>query len=126
MTLGISLGAILGLLVLSAFFSGSETALTAASRARMHALEQDGNRRARIVNWLLSIRERLIGAILLGNSLANIAASALATSLFLTLFGEVGVAYATAVMTVLPYVCEPSLATVRPLGRRRWRGAVGA
>ncbi|MGB0056512.1 MAG: CNNM domain-containing protein, partial [Methyloceanibacter sp.] len=101
MTLGISLGAILGLLVLSAFFSGSETALTAASRARMHALEQDGNRRARIVNWLLSIRERLIGAILLGNSLANIAASALATSLFLTLFGDVGVAYATAVMTVL-------------------------
>src|SRR6478672_2674063 len=101
MTLGISLGAILGLLVLSAFFSGSETALTAASRARMHALEQDGNRRARIVNWLLSIRERLIGAILLGNSLANIAASALATSLFLTLFGERGVAYATIVMTVL-------------------------
>ena len=101
MTLGISLGAIFGLLILSAFFSGSETALTAASRARMHALEHDGNRRARIVNWLLSIRERLIGAILLGNSLANIAASALATSVFLSLFGEVGVAYATAVMTVL-------------------------
>jgi magnesium and cobalt exporter, CNNM family len=101
MTLGISLGAILGLLILSAFFSGSETALTAASRARMHALERDGNRRARIVNRLLSIRERLIGAILLGNSLANIAASAFATSLFLTLFGEVGVAFATAVMTVL-------------------------
>jgi Mg2+/Co2+ transporter CorB len=99
--LGITLGAILGLLVLSAFFSGSETALTAASRARMHALERGRNRRARIVNYLLSIRERLIGAILLGNSLANIAASALATSLFLSLFGEVGVAYATAVMTVL-------------------------
>ncbi|HKA65786.1 MAG TPA: CNNM domain-containing protein, partial [Methyloceanibacter sp.] len=86
--LGITLGAILGLLVLSAFFSGSETALTAASRARMHALERGRNRRARIVNYLLSIRERLIGAILLGNSLANIAASALATSLFLSLFGE--------------------------------------
>ena len=67
----------------------------------MHALEQDGNRRARIVNRLLLIRERLIGAILLGNSLANIAASALATSLFLTLFGEAGVAYATVVMTVI-------------------------
>jgi Mg2+/Co2+ transporter CorB len=99
--LGITLGAILGLLILSAFFSGSETALTAASRARMHALEQDGNRRAKIVTYLLSIRERLIGAILLGNSLANIAASALATSLFLALFGEAGVAYATVVMTVL-------------------------
>ena len=101
MGLGITLGAIIGLLVISAFFSGSETALTAASKARMHALEQDGNRRARIVNYLLSIRERLIGAILLGNSLANIAASALATSLFLNVFGEAGVAYATLVMTVL-------------------------
>ena len=101
MGLGITLGAIIGLLIASAFFSGSETALTAASRARMHALEQDGNRRARIVNRLLLSRERLIGAILLGNNLANIAASALATSLFLSLFGDAGVAYATVVMTVI-------------------------
>ena len=99
--LGITLGAILGLLLASAFFSGSETALTAASAAKMHALEQDGNRRARIVNYLLTVRERFIGAILLGNTLANIAASALATSLFLSLFGEEGVAYATIVMTVI-------------------------
>jgi len=99
--LGITLGAILGLLVISAFFSGSETALTAASRARMHALEEDGNRRARLVNRLLSSRERLIGAILLSYNLANIAASALATSALLTLFGDAGVAYATVVMTVL-------------------------
>jgi Mg2+/Co2+ transporter CorB len=99
--LGLTLGAILGLLIASAFFSGSETALTAASRAKMHALEQDGNKRAHIVNRLLEIRERFIGAILLGNSLANIAASALATSLFLTVFGERGVAYATVVMTVV-------------------------
>jgi Mg2+/Co2+ transporter CorB len=99
--LGITLGAIFGLLIISAFFSGSETALTAASRARMHALEEDGNRRARIVNRLLSSRERLIGAILLSYNLANIAASALATSVLLTLFGDAGVAYATVVMTVL-------------------------
>jgi len=99
--LGLTLGAILGLLLASAFFSGSETALTAASRAKMHALEEDGNARARVVNYLLTIRERVIGAILLGNSLANIAASALATSLFLTLFGEAGVVYATVVMTVV-------------------------
>jgi Mg2+/Co2+ transporter CorB len=99
--LGITLGAIFGLLLASAFFSGSETALTAASRARMHALEEDGNKRARMVNRLLQIRERFIGAILLGNNLANIAASALATSLFLTLFGEAGVVYATIVMTVV-------------------------
>jgi Mg2+/Co2+ transporter CorB len=103
-TLGISIGAILGLLVISAFFSGSETALTAASRARMHALEQDGSARARIINRLLLARERLIGAILLGNNLANIAASALATSLFLNLFGDAGVAYATLVMTVVVVV----------------------
>ena len=100
--LGITLGAILGLLLASAFFSGSETALTARFAPRkMHALEQDGNRRARVVNYLLTIRERFIGAILLGNTLANIAASALATSLFLTVFGEEGVVYATIVMTVI-------------------------
>jgi magnesium and cobalt exporter, CNNM family len=99
--LGISLGAILGLLVISAFFSGAETALTAASRARMHALEQDGSARARLVNRLLLTRERLIGAILLSYNLANIAASALATSVLLKFFGDAGVAYATIVMTVL-------------------------
>ena len=101
MSLGITLGAIIGLLILSGFFSGSETALTAASRAKMHALEEDGSKRARIVNNLLQIRERFIGAILLGNTLVNVAASALATSLFLTLFGERGVVYATIVMTVI-------------------------
>src|SRR5919108_3331411 len=101
MSLGILLGGIIGLLIVSAFFSGSETALTAASRARMHALEEDGNRGARTVNQLLKIRERFIGAILLGNTLANIAASALATSLFLTVFGHEGLAYATIVMTVI-------------------------
>jgi Mg2+/Co2+ transporter CorB len=101
MTMGIILGAIIGLLFVSAFFSASETALTAASRAKMHTLEEDGSRRARLVNRLLDVRERFIGAILLGNNLANIAASALATSLFLHLFGDAGVAYATIVMTVI-------------------------
>jgi len=101
LALGITLGAILGLLILSAFFSGAETALTAASRARMHALEEDGNARASTVNRLLLTRERLIGAILLSYNLANIAASALATSVLLAIFGNAGVAYATIVMTVL-------------------------
>jgi Mg2+/Co2+ transporter CorB len=67
----------------------------------MHALEEQGSRRARIVNYLLQIRERFIGAILLGNTLANVAASALATSLFLALFGEEGVVYATIAMTAI-------------------------
>jgi Mg2+/Co2+ transporter CorB len=99
--LGILLGAIFGLLLVSAFFSASETALTAASRAKMHALEEGGNKRAGIVNRLLHMRERFIGAILLGNNLANIAASALATGLSLGMFGEEGVLYATFVMTVI-------------------------
>ncbi|MCW8914706.1 MAG: HlyC/CorC family transporter [Magnetovibrio sp.] len=93
--------AILVLLVLSAFFSGSETALTAASRPLMHQLEKGGNARARLINKLHNEKENLIGAILLGNNLVNILASALATSLLMTLFGEAGVAIATLGMTLL-------------------------
>lgn len=93
--------AILILLVLSGFFSGSETALTAASRAKMHQLAKQGEGSATIVTRLISARERLIGAILLGNNLVNILASALATSLFLRLFGDAGVAVATLIMTAL-------------------------
>jgi Mg2+/Co2+ transporter CorB len=95
------LAAIFVLLVLSAFFSGSETALTAASRPRMHTLAQSGNSRAVLVNQLLDQKDRLIGAILLGNNLVNIMASALATSLLIGVFGEAGVAYATISMTLL-------------------------
>ncbi|RIJ31677.1 HlyC/CorC family transporter [Henriciella algicola] len=94
--------AILCLLGMSAFFSGSETALTAASRTRMHQLERDGDKRAAKVTTLISDREKLIGAILLGNNLVNILASALATTLFASLLpGAAGVAVATAVMTIL-------------------------
>ncbi len=85
----------------SAFFSGSETALTATSRALMHQLEQDGDKRAATVNRLLAHREKLIGTILIGNNLVNIGASALATSLMIDLFGESGVAIATGIMTLL-------------------------
>ncbi len=94
--------AIACLLCLSAFFSGSETALTAASRARMHQLEKEGDKRARAVNKLLSNREDFIGAILLGNNLVNILASVLATSLFTAIFGAGGLALAlaTGFMTV--------------------------
>jgi Mg2+/Co2+ transporter CorB len=96
-----SIGAIIVLLLLSAFFSGSETALTAASRPRIHQLAEEGDHRAAIVRRLQQERDRLIGAILLGNNLVNILASALATSLLIGLFGEAGVAYATIVMTLL-------------------------
>ncbi|OSQ47064.1 HlyC/CorC family transporter [Thalassospira alkalitolerans] len=92
------------LLMLSAFFSGSETALTAASKPVMHHKEQDGDQRAGIVNRLRQYQERLLGAILLGNNMVNILASALATSVMIELFGERGVVYATAGMTVLVLV----------------------
>lgn len=89
------------LLVLSAFFSGSETALTAASRPVMHQLEQNGNKNASLVNRLMINKERLIGSILLGNNLVNILASALTTSLMISLYGEAGVVYATIILTLL-------------------------
>jgi Mg2+/Co2+ transporter CorB len=99
--------AILGLLVLSAFFSGSETALTAVSRPYLHQLDQDGSKPARRVNRLIAARDRLIGALLLGNNLVNILASSLATGLMMTLFGEAGIVYATAGMTVVVVMfCE--------------------
>lgn len=93
--------AILLLIIMSGFFSGSETALTAASRARMHQLEKNGDRRAKMVIGLLEKHEQLIGTLLIGNNIVNILASALATSFFLGLFGEAGVAVATIVMTLL-------------------------
>jgi Mg2+/Co2+ transporter CorB len=100
----LALLAILICLALSFFFSGSETALTAFSRARMLRMEKAGNRRAAIVNRLLNARERLIGGILLGNNIANIAASSLATGLMLMWFGDFGVVYATFAMTVIVVV----------------------
>jgi Mg2+/Co2+ transporter CorB len=99
--IGIILAAIVVLLVLSAFFNGSETALTAASRARMHALEQEGNVRASLVNRLLKQPEKLIGAVLLGNTLVDILAASLASGLAVMLVGPAGVAYATGIMTLL-------------------------
>src|ERR1700745_4493728 len=92
---------VVALLGMSAFFAASETALTGASRASMLRLSKQGNREADVVSDLIAERERLIGALLLGNNMANIAASALATDIFTTWFGQVGVLYATAVMTVL-------------------------
>ncbi|MEM6495208.1 MAG: HlyC/CorC family transporter [Pseudomonadota bacterium] len=99
--------AVFVLLLISAFFSGSETALTAVSRARMHALEQEGNARARRVSRLLNKPERIIGTVLLGNNLVNILASALMTSLFIKLAGEAGVFYATVILTLIVVIfCE--------------------
>lgn len=93
--------AIVVLMVLSAFFSGSETALTAASKVRLHAKAKEGNRGAIIAEKIRQKKDRLIGALLLTNNLVNILASALATSLMIRLFGDAGVVYATLVMTLM-------------------------
>lgn len=97
----ISFAPIAILLGLSAFFSGSETALTAVSRGRMHQLEKDGSRSARDVNHLVTDRERLIGALLLGNTFVNILASSIATMVLEARFGSRTVLVTTAVMTIL-------------------------
>lgn len=99
-----TVGVVVLLLVLSAFFSGSETGLTAASQARMHHLALVGDRRARAVNRLRENKDRLLGALLLGNNLVNILASALTTSILLGLFGDAGIAYATIGMTMVVLV----------------------
>ena len=99
----ILLGVIVLLLVCSGFFSSSETALTAASRVRMHAAEKEGDKRASVVQRLMNMRERLLGGILLGNNLVNILASMLTATLFGNLFGDsaLALAGATAFMTAL-------------------------
>ena len=97
----LALGLICACLLLSAFFSSAETAMSAASKARMLALEGAGDRRAGIVSRLLDTRERLIGAMLVGNNVVNVGVSAFATTLFVSVVGAEGVIYATAIMSVL-------------------------
>jgi Mg2+/Co2+ transporter CorB len=97
----ISAAIIFFLLLFSAFFSGSETALTAASEGRIHQLSKKGNRSAQTILALREKKERLIGAILLGNNVVNIFASVLATGILLRYFGDAAIIYATLVMTLL-------------------------
>ncbi|PKP69247.1 MAG: hypothetical protein CVT82_11910 [Alphaproteobacteria bacterium HGW-Alphaproteobacteria-4] len=94
-------GAIVALLVFSAFFSGSETALTAASRSSLRARADRGDKGAGAALEITEDSERLIGALLLGNNVVNILAASLATALMTRLFGDGGVALATLVMTTL-------------------------
>ncbi|HBS49382.1 MAG TPA: hypothetical protein DEA05_04480, partial [Rhodobacteraceae bacterium] len=100
-TFWITAGAIIGLLVMSAFFSGSETALTAASRGKLRSQADKGSKGAQRALAITEDSERLIGSVLLGNNLVNILAASLATAIFTRAFGESGVALATLVMTLL-------------------------
>ena len=116
---------IIGLLAISALFSAAETSLTGASRGRMHQLELNGDRAATRVNRLIGDREQMIGSVLLGNNLINVLASAMVTeALAQTFHGGLGIAIATALMTVLilvfAEVLPKTLAILRADDVARW------
>ncbi|CUA84604.1 HlyC/CorC family transporter [Pseudidiomarina woesei] len=89
------------LLVLSAYFSGSETGMMSVNRYRLRHLAQQGNAGASRVQYLLDRPDRLIGLILIGNNLVNIAASSIATIICLRLFGDAGIVVATFGLTLV-------------------------
>jgi Mg2+/Co2+ transporter CorB len=96
-----ALAAVLLLLVCSALTSGTETAMTGASRARVFHMASEGDRRAILVKRLLEQREALIGSLLLANNLFNVLATAIAADILIRLAGEAGIAWATLIMTAL-------------------------
>jgi len=97
----LALGIIVLCLALSAFFSMGETAMSAASKARMLTLEKAGDSKAALINRMLKNRERLIGAMLVGNNIVNIGVSAFTTTVLVGFFGPEGVIYATVIMSLL-------------------------
>ena len=117
-TIWLPLAIVAALMVFSFLFSLSETALTTVSRGRIHQLAEEGDRRAALVERLIAAKERLIGTILLGNNIVNIAASTLIAALLTRAFGDAGVIYATVAMTafvvVFTEVLPKTLALARP------------
>lgn len=97
------------LILLAAFFAASETALKATSRSRMHALDEEGNRKARGVSHLLETPERIVGTALIGSTLAKILAAALTTGLMVELFGAIGIVYATMLLTLVIVIFSEAL-----------------
>lgn len=97
-TLFIALGV---LLLISGYFSGSETGMMSVNRYKLRHDAQSGHKGAKRVSFLLDRPDRLIGLILIGNNLVNIAASAIATIIGMRLYGDYGIAIATIVLTLL-------------------------
>ena len=116
--IGVLLGGLIFLIVLSGFFSAAEIGLMTLNRYRLRHLSESGHRGARLASRLLEQPDRLLGVILLGNNFANIAASALATLLGMELYGDIGVAIATGVLTfvilVFAEVAPKTLAAMHP------------
>lgn len=98
---GLSATLLLLFIVLSAVFSGSETALTHSRRARLHVLREQGQHGASAAEELLSNPDKMLAAILLGNNFVNFAASSLAAAVLVSLFGDAGIVYATVMMTAV-------------------------
>ncbi|MBS0220548.1 MAG: HlyC/CorC family transporter [Proteobacteria bacterium] len=88
-------------LLLGAYLSAAETAITGASRPRMHRLAQQGSRRAKLVNQLLDRKDEAVSAVLLGNNVVNIFSASLTTAVLTALFGAAGVVYATVMIGVM-------------------------
>jgi Mg2+/Co2+ transporter CorB len=108
------------LLVLSAFFSGTETALMSINRYRLRHQARSGHRGARLAEWLLQRPDRLIGLILLGNTLVNLTAAALVTVLAQRLGGQGAVLPATFVLTIVVLIfCEVAPKTIAALNPAR-------
>lgn len=99
--LAVLFGTLAGLIVLSAFFSGSETGLMTINRYRLAHRANSGERSARLTQALLNRPDRLIGLILLCNNLVNILAASIATVIGLRLFGEIGIAIASGALTLV-------------------------
>lgn len=116
--LGILFAILAVLILLSAFFSGSETALMTLNRYRLKHLADEGHHGAKLARKLLKRPDRLLGLILLGNNFVNILASALATVIAMRLYGEAGIAIATGLLTfvvlIFAEVTPKTLAALKP------------
>ena len=88
-------------LMLGAYMSAAETAITGASRPRMHRLAQQGNKRAVLINGLLDRKDEAVSAVLLGNSVVNILSASLTTAVLTAIFGAAGVVYATIIVGIM-------------------------
>jgi Mg2+/Co2+ transporter CorB len=88
-------------LLLGAYMSAAETAITGASRPRMHRFAQQGNKRAALVNGLLDRKDEAVSAVLIGNSVVNILSASLTTAVLTAVFGAAGIVYATVIVGIM-------------------------
>jgi Mg2+/Co2+ transporter CorB len=117
---GVLIVLIIVLLVLSAFFSSTETALMSLNRYRLRHLARSGHRAARVAEWLLQRPDRLIGLILLGNNAVNLTAAALVTILAQRLGGQGAILVSTFILTVVILIfCEVAPKTIGALNPTR-------